>query len=66
MAQIIVEGKEYKVTENLGWQASAGMYAKQVQTENGRRMAVKSPGGAWAFHKVFVGPPTRYQGMRGG
>ena len=46
MAKIEVEGKAYKVTENLGYQA--GHYAKAVETETGERIAVKR-GGAWTW-----------------
>ena len=63
MAKIFVEGKEYKVIESLGWQASAGMYVKAIETETGRRIVVKPPSGSWSFHRPIVLPPTRYEGM---
>ena len=41
---ITIDGKKYKVLENLGFQHSAGVYAKEVQTKtHGEQMAVKSP-----------------------
>jgi hypothetical protein len=46
MAKIEVEGKAYKVTENLGYQA--GHHAKAVETETGERIAVKR-GGVWTW-----------------
>ena len=49
MAKIEVEGKSYKVTENLGYQA--GHYAKAVETETGERIAVKR-GGGWTWWTV--------------
>jgi hypothetical protein len=48
MAKIKVEGKEYKVTDNLGFQHSSGCYAKAVETEQGERIAVKR-GGVWVW-----------------
>jgi len=39
MATIEVEGKKYKVTENLGYQG--GHYVKAVESPNGERMAVR-------------------------
>ncbi len=49
MAKIKVEGREYKVTENLGYQG--GFYAKTVKTETGERVAVKR-GGVWTWWTV--------------
>ena len=49
MAKITVEGGDYRVIESLGYQHSAGVYAKQVQTEDGPRMAVKHRGGRWRW-----------------
>ena len=46
MATIEVEGKKYKVTENLGYQA--GHYAKAVETQTGERIAVKRDEG-WTW-----------------
>ena len=46
MATIEVEGKKYKVTENLGYQA--GHYVKAVETPDGERMAVRR-GFAWTW-----------------
>jgi len=46
MATIEIEGKRYKVTENLGYQA--GHYAKAVETETGERIAVRR-GFAWTW-----------------
>ena len=46
MATIEVEGKKYKVTENLGYQG--GHYVKAVETLDGERMAVRR-GFAWTW-----------------
>jgi len=44
---ITVDGKKYKVTENLGFQG--GHYAKVVEVAGKERIAVKS-GGVWIWH----------------
>jgi hypothetical protein len=58
MPTIGVDGKAYKVTENLGFQA--GYYAKAVETETGERIAVKR-GGVWTWwtaqDRLRVGRP---------
>jgi len=46
---ITVDGKKYRVTENLGFQG--GYYAKVVATDTGERVAVKR-GGQWTWWKV--------------
>lgn len=46
MAEIEVNGKKYKVTENLGYQA--GHWAKMVETQDGEKVAVKECG-EWRF-----------------
>jgi hypothetical protein len=45
MATIEIEGKKYKVTENLGYQG--GYYIKAVETPEGERIAVKR--GVWTW-----------------
>ena len=42
---ITVEGKKYKVTENLGYQG--GHYAKACETKDGEKIAVKC-GRTWS------------------
>lgn len=50
MATITIDGMPYWVIESLGYQPSAGVMAKRVETPNGPRMAVKARGmGAWRF-----------------
>lgn len=44
--EIEVEGKKYKVIENLGWQA--GYYAKSVNDNGRERVAVKR-GDKWTW-----------------
>jgi hypothetical protein len=48
---IKIDGKSYKVVENLGYNHSAGCYAKLVQTDEGEKMAVShmARGGRWRF-----------------
>lgn len=45
---ITVEGKKYKVTEDLKYQISIGEYAKEVMTEDGPRIVVGGRGN-WRF-----------------
>jgi len=47
--KIIIEGKEYKVTESLGFQG--GTYAKFVETPEGERVAIKQ-GGVWKWKLI--------------
>jgi len=57
---IRIDGKEYRVTENLGFQG--GYQARAVQTPEGEKIAVKSAGGwRWwlAREKVAAGAPLR-------
>jgi len=50
MAKISVGGKQYEVLDNLGFQHSAGVYAKEVSTPDGTRMAVRDHGQkTWRF-----------------
>jgi hypothetical protein len=46
---IEVEGARYKVLDSLGWQASAGVFAKEVETPDGPRVAVRSRRGLWRW-----------------
>lgn len=66
MAKIEVDGKEYSVEENLGYQN--GVYAKRVQTDNGVRVAVRTPGCRWwRFWTAddMIQPRGRYTGQGG-
>ena len=48
---IIIDGKTYKVVDDLGFQA--GMYVKEVETPQGEEMAVaSSKSGPWRFWTV--------------
>jgi len=62
---MMVDGKEYKVTENLGFQG--GHCAKAVDTPDGERIAVKR-GSAWSWwtEQDRRCPPSRYVGMEEG
>lgn len=44
---IEVEGKKYKVTEDMGFQGR--YYLKAVQTEDGEKIAKKVAPGKWTF-----------------
>lgn len=48
---ITIDGKKYKVVEDLGFNHSAGCYAKLVQTPDGEKVAVSPLGrrGHWRF-----------------
>ena len=49
-SEIEIEGVRYLVHDNLGFQHSAGVFAKEVHTIGGPRIAVRDPGGsAWRF-----------------
>ena len=67
MSSIEIDGEKYNVEENLGFQPSAGVYAKQVRTKEGPRIAVKPRGGKiWRFWTVRdrVAPLKGYRGFR--
>lgn len=49
MAKIQIEGKDYKVVENMGFNHSIGGYAKFVETDEGQKVVVKFRGGPWRF-----------------
>lgn len=47
---ITVDGGRYRVVETLGYQPSAGVYAKEVRDGDGYRIAVSERrGGPWRF-----------------
>lgn len=48
-----IDGAAYELLDYLGWQASAGVYAAEVQTETGPRKVVVSKGSnQWRFWTV--------------
>ena len=50
---IEIDGASYMVLDDLGWQPSAGMYCKEVQTDHGPKKAVKPEGrGLWRFWTI--------------
>lgn len=53
---IEIDGKKYKVTENLGFCHDRGEYAKAIMTDDGERIAVKSTfrGAKWRFSKPII------------
>jgi hypothetical protein len=63
---INVDGETYRVIESLGYQHSAGCYAKVVDTPEGERIAVKR-GGVWVWWtaKDRLQPRGKYQGQEG-
>ncbi len=61
---ITIDGKQYKVTENLGFQR--GYYAKVVETPDGERVAVKDRGfWRWYYTKEKLNPVSSYIGQKG-
>ena len=50
---ITIDGKKYKVLNNLGFQHGAGMYVKEVETNKGPQKAVREPSGSWRFWTIF-------------
>lgn len=53
---IEINGKKYKVIENLGFIHDRNEYAKVVMTEHGERVIVKAPyrGASWNFAKPII------------
>lgn len=62
---ILIDGKKYKVTEDLGFVQSRGALAKAVQTSTGERIALKR-GGRWEFAESIILPGSRYTGAKTG
>ena len=52
MAQIEIEGKKYKVLDNLNYVHEVGGYVKEVETPSGPKKAIKRRGMAWRFWTV--------------
>lgn len=62
---ITVEGKQYRVVEDLGFNNQREQYAKVVMTDDGERVAVRDPGrgSLWRFARPLIvkvpgGPAT--------
>lgn len=65
MAKIKVYGKDYKVTATFPFQ-QVGMYAKQVETEDGYKVAVRPRGGSvwrWWIAEDKIRPSSKCRGM---
>ena len=60
--KIKIDGKQYKVVEDLGYQPSRGVYAKAVETNNGERIVIKQYG-QWKWAKPIIEPPGGYRGQ---
>ena len=41
---ITIEGKKYKVTEDMGFNHDKGCYAKAIETDQGEKIVVRYPG----------------------
>ena len=63
MKTLMVEGKMYKVTDDLKYQHSAGCYAKEVKTETGLKIAVSRDRKNWTFWKTKILPASHYVGQ---
>lgn len=48
MKTIEVDGKKYKVIDNLGYVSAIGMYVKEVMVNGEEKMVVKTKNG-WRF-----------------
>ncbi len=59
---MIVEGKDYKVVENLGFVHSRSAYAKVVNCEGKERVAIKI-GKIWKFAKPIFRKDSHYTGQ---
>ena len=62
---IEVEGVQYKVVENMGFNHGLGKYAKAVSTPDGERVVTKYPGGIWKFHTPILMPMSQVRGQDG-
>lgn len=62
---ITVEGKRYKVLDNMGFQHSRGVWAKEVETENGPRIAISGSriGAEWEWAKPEIRPASHVCGQ---
>lgn len=56
-----IEGGEYKVVENMGYQN--GLQVKAVKTSDGERVVTKAKGGQWKFAIPTIEPLGRYSGQ---
>ncbi len=60
-ATIMIDGVAYPVIDRMGFQHSLGMYAVEVETPEGERIAVSTGGrfAPWKWHRpiVLIGPP---------
>jgi hypothetical protein len=66
-AKIQIDGEQYEVLDSLGWQPSAGVYAKEVKTNEGPRIAVKKDGvWRWWTSSDRQQAPGRYAGQSNG
>jgi len=55
---ITVECRRYKVLDNMGFQHSRGVWAKEVETDDGPRIAIKGSqnGAQWEWAKPIFAP----------
>ena len=58
MKRVVVEGKRYLVLDNMGFQHSRGLWAVEVQTPEGPRVATRSSlrGAPWVWSAAAVAP----------
>jgi hypothetical protein len=58
LGSVEVEGKKYKVLDNMGFHHSRGVWAKEVETENGPRIAIRGSrnGAKWEWAKPMFAP----------
>ena len=58
---VTIDGKDYRVTENLGFNHSIGLHAVEVETSTGPRVAVQH--GGWKWWTLQWRPATDVRGM---
>lgn len=65
LGTIIVEGARYRVLDNMGFQHSRGVWAKEVETENGPRIAIRGSliGAEWEWAKPEIRPASHVCGQ---
>lgn len=68
MEKIEIDGVKYEVIEDLGYQHSRGVWAKEVMTENGTRVAFRaSKTDKWELSKrARIVPRSSFVGQSGG
>lgn len=60
---ITVDGKKYKVVEDLGFSHDVGKYAKVLDVDGKERVATRYPGCVWKWHEIEIRPRGPIRGQ---